>query len=78
MVKADLINAIIEEGIRSYVMKAIVITISNAAVLPLPRPGRRSEQYGHTKPSCNKRQHILPIPQQEVFANPNMSQNAGY
>ncbi len=78
-VKADLINAIIEErykelcyeGHRYYDLKRRSITIARDLADVV------NNTVIQNLPATNAK-YILPIPQQEVFANPNMSQNAGY
>lgn len=78
-VKADLINAIMEErykelcfeGQRYYDLKRRSIPISRDLADVV------NNTVIQNLPSTNSK-YILPIPQQEVFANPNMQQNSGY
>lgn len=78
-VKADLINAILEErykelcyeGQRYYDLKRRSLTIARDLADVV-----NNTVIQNLVPTNAK--YILPIPQQEVFANPNMAQNAGY
>ncbi|MCF1715929.1 RagB/SusD family nutrient uptake outer membrane protein [Flavihumibacter sp. RY-1] len=77
--KAALIDAILEERYKELVYEGHRYLDLRRRSLPITR---LLEDAGgnpqSTTLATNNTKYILPIPQQEKFANPNMQQNAGY